>query len=80
MRYSLFGCHICVVKRILGGKRGNSGGNESRALRSPPSLRYDRFHQHVFSSLTRVDALESVGGSSKGGPLSVNQPTLKGQR
>jgi hypothetical protein len=35
----LFGCHIEVVNFIVGGSSGNSGGNDSRALRKPPSLR-----------------------------------------
>jgi hypothetical protein len=33
------GCHIGVIKRILGGKSGNSGGKVNRALKKPPSLR-----------------------------------------
>jgi hypothetical protein len=35
---ALLGCHIGVVKRILGGKSGNSGGKVNRALKKPPSL------------------------------------------
>jgi len=34
----LFGCHIGVMKRIFGGKRGYSGGKLNRALKNPPSL------------------------------------------
>ena len=34
----LLGCHIGVMKRILGGKSGNSGGKVNRALKKPPSL------------------------------------------
>jgi len=30
-----------VIKRILGGKRGNSGGKVNRALKKPPSLEID---------------------------------------
>jgi hypothetical protein len=35
---ALLGCHIGVMKRILGGKSGNSGGKVNRALKKPPSL------------------------------------------
>lgn len=35
---ALLGCHIGVIKRILGGKRGNSVGKVNRALKKPPSL------------------------------------------
>ena len=38
MGTQLFGCHIGVINRILGGRRGNSGGNVNRALKNPPSL------------------------------------------
>ena len=37
-KYALLGCHIGVIKRILGGKSGNSGGKVNRALKKPPSL------------------------------------------
>lgn len=33
----LFGCHISVRKRILGGRRGKSGGKDMTARRKPPS-------------------------------------------
>ena len=36
-----------VVKRIVGGRRGNSGGKDSRALRKPPSLRKDKMLKSV---------------------------------
>lgn len=38
---TLLGCHIGVMKRILGGKSGNSGGKVNRALKKPPSLNMD---------------------------------------
>ena len=34
----LFGCHICEVNLITGGRSGYSCGNVSVALKSPPSL------------------------------------------
>ena len=34
----LFGCHISVKKRILGGFNGYSFGNVRFALKKPPSL------------------------------------------
>jgi len=34
----LLGCHIGVMKRILGGMSGNSDGKVNRALKKPPSL------------------------------------------
>ena len=34
----LFGCHIGVMNRILGGERGKSSGKLKRALKKPPSL------------------------------------------
>jgi len=34
----LFGCHIGLIKRIVGGLEGKSNGNISSALKIPPSL------------------------------------------
>jgi hypothetical protein len=36
--HALLGCHICVMKRILGGWIGYSDGKLKRALKKPPSL------------------------------------------
>jgi hypothetical protein len=37
-RNAPLGCHIGVMKRIVGGKSGNSDGKLSRAFKNPPSL------------------------------------------
>lgn len=37
-RDALFGCHMGVMKRSLGGLRGKSVGKDMRALKKPPSL------------------------------------------
>lgn len=47
-----------VIKRILGGKRGNSGGKDIRALKKPPSLEIDiriwdvtGLHEYILESI-----------------------------
>jgi hypothetical protein len=50
-----------VIKCILGGKRGNSGGKVNRALKKPPSLEIDiriwndtDMHEYTLESICRV--------------------------
>lgn len=50
-----------VMKRILGGKRGNSGGKDIRALKKPPSLEIDIKIRNVTSVHEYV--LESIRGT-----------------
>ena len=50
-----------VMKRILGGKRGNSGGKDIRALKKPPSLEIDIKIRNVTSVYEYI--LESIRGT-----------------
>lgn len=50
-----------VIKRILGGKRGNSGGKVNRALKKPPSLEFEiriwnvtGVHEYTLESIRRA--------------------------
>ena len=56
---ALLGCHIGVMKRILGGKSGYSGGKVNRALKKPPSL---GIKIRIRETTRRADAYYSVSG------------------
>jgi hypothetical protein len=58
------------MKRILGGKRGNSGGKVNRALKKPPSL---NIKIRMEASTGRdVYLLESIGRAAIGRSSNVS--------